>query len=89
MTYLSIDEKMIALKSFYPDMVKLFLEIDQNGRICREIGMNHSSGVIHRYPDSSFEYGEYGIMDTALFKSDTVGNLDRAEFESYWNHTEG
>ena len=66
----------------------MFLEINENGLIEREIGFNINGGIIHAYPSDKYHFGKYGIFDLTPFKYKKLNSdLDLEDFEKIWNKT--
>ncbi len=85
--YFQIDQSFIDFKDFCSAIDTLFIEIDNRGFVVREIGLNKNLRVVHRFPDSDFEYGEYGLFDLAQLelKTDQHNDLTESRFEELWN----
>ncbi len=63
----------------------LFTEIDDEGSVKREVGIDKSNKVVHMFPSGSFSYGVYGI-----FNNEKVGisrlrsDISKVDFEELW-----
>ncbi len=86
MKYLVIDSDFIELSKFQKDLSKLFLEIDENGAIKKELGLSEQNKVIHVFPSTKFKFGKYGIFDLNQFDlSSLEDDITYEEFNEYWN----
>lgn len=86
MKYLIIDNSFVELTSFIKDLNVLYIEIDKNGSILREIGLNKKGDIIHIYPSDKYKYGKYGIFDLCCFDINKLENeIDSDFFERKWN----
>lgn len=85
MRYIEITNKLVDLKSFYPELKKLYVEVNDDGRIFREVGINQNGKIVHKYPSETFEFGDYGIFDLNTIESNTKSDIDIKEFEQIWN----
>ncbi len=83
--YLKITNDIIDLReSFSLDLV--FVEITNHGKVLREIGVDSSSKIIHKYPSDTHQYGHRGIFDLNIFNIESFENeMDEEEFEILWN----
>jgi len=75
-------------------MVIMYTEIDEEGRVRREIGFNDAGEVVHKCPSDGYRYGTYGLFDLSKVeraeKADSPSDvITRAEFEQLWNKKEG
>ena len=86
MKYVVVERDFIDLSQFYHDLVELVLEIADDGRVLKEIGLNKDKSIIHVFPSRKYEYGKYGIFDSNLFDASLLTDeLQSSEFYSYWN----
>jgi hypothetical protein len=83
--YLKITNDIIDLReSFSIDLV--FVEITNHGKVLREIGVDSSGKIIHKYPSHTHQYGHRGIFDLNIFDFESFENeMDEEEFEILWN----
>lgn len=77
--YLTWTERDIAGLRKTWGLSRIFTEIDAQGAVSREIGLNESGDVVHRYPGLPSR-AEYGVFDTAKIAHPiqmilTYGNL--------------
>lgn len=87
MKYIKIDLNSFDLKEFYSDLYLLFIEIDNNGIVKREIGLNNKDLIIHKYPNINYKYGLYGIFDLQIFDINSIDNeLSEKEFNKLWGN---
>jgi hypothetical protein len=85
MVYLELKNDYLDLKGFYDNLEKLFIEIDGNGHVIREVGFNSNNHVVHKFP-GDFKYGRYGIFDLSVFDMKHIRNeLSKETFELAWN----
>lgn len=63
MRYIIVNNKYLKLSSWYENLFELWLELDNRGRVIKEIGFDMNKKIIHAYPSYKFEYGKYGIFD--------------------------
>ena len=57
---------------------KMFVEIDDKGRVKREIGFDSNNQIIHAYPSYPFKkypYGAYGFFDLNIFGQCTIWQI--------------
>jgi hypothetical protein len=67
------------------DIVKLFTEIDDNGRVLREIGIDKDGRLVHKCPSDKFRNGTYGLFDNqVVIISDESSLITKNEFERMW-----
>jgi len=86
MKYLIIDNNVIELTRFYKNLHILYIEIDKNGSVLREIGLNNIGEIVHAYPSDKYKYGKYGIFDLNSFDINNLKNeIDLDYFECKWN----
>ena len=86
MRYIIIDSSIIELSRFDKSINQLYVEVDDNGYVKREIGLNISGDVVHAYPSKKSRYGNYGILDLNCFDIKSVNNeLLFDDFETKWN----
>jgi hypothetical protein len=69
MVYTCLDDTGVTpFDEFDKELHKVLLEIDDEGRVNREIGLNKEGEIIHRFPSSHFKYGSYGLFDLTKFE---------------------
>lgn len=86
MKYIIVRNNWVDLSAFQPNLETILLEINENGFVKREIGLDEESEIIHAYPSSKYRYGKYGIFDLNSFDiSDIEESLNQAEFEAKWD----
>ncbi len=64
----------------------LLTEVDPDGKVIREVGLDAQGNVVHKCPSTSFRHGTYGLFD--LLPVDISGWRDRiteADFQKYWH----
>ncbi len=85
--FIQISQSFIDFKEFCSAIDTLFIEIDNRGFVVREIGLSKDLRVVHRFPDSDFEYGEYGLFDLAQIELnlDQKNDLTECKFEELWS----
>lgn len=81
MTYLRwMIDKDIAGR--LPDgIVELYTEVDDAGRVSREVGLDDRGNVVHRAPSSRHPYG---LFDNQMIQSDGHGDITHEAFERLW-----
>lgn len=85
MKYLKVDRDFIDFSLFSAEIEYLFVEIDLNGIINREIGVNSHNNIVHKYPSTDYKHGAYGIMDLVSLVLDFESNLSKERFELFWS----
>jgi hypothetical protein len=80
-------ETMIYLKWTPADLATLewwalYTEVDEDGWVCREVGVDHDGSVTYQLVPSSQAPGWFGLarLSFAMLQS----NVSKAEFESVW-----
>lgn len=64
----------------------LYTEIDSDGNVCREIGLDNLGRIVHMCPADSFRLGTYGLFDNQRVDiSQRPSNITHEEFERLWN----
>ena len=86
--FIEVDEHTVKNLSRF-GVCRMWLEIDRNGTVLRELGFDQEGDVVHRFPGSG-PYGRYGVFDLATFslKDESTDDFSPAEFEAIWNHVE-
>jgi len=87
MNYFIIDSDFLDLDSFQKGLQKIFVEIDDKGRVNREIGFDFDNQIIHVYPSKKYSYGKYGIFDLCTFDASFIkdSQLSKEEFNKIWD----
>ncbi len=64
------------------DMWALYTEVDEDGFVCREVGVDADGSILHQLVPSHDSPGWFGLarLSAAMLES----NVTRAEFESLW-----
>lgn len=71
------------LKAFYPSIYMVMIELGNN--IEREIGIDLSGNVIHKYP-GDHKHGRFGLNDQILgFESLFEVEIEKTDFNSIWD----
>lgn len=62
----------------------LLVEVDENGSVGREIGMDRHERIIHIHPGHG-KYGKYGILDGNIVDT-TISRktVEQEKFEELW-----
>lgn len=77
-------EDVTGLESF-GGIKTLYTEIDDAGKVFREIGVNKEGKVVHKCPSAFHQYGQYGIFDNQRIKiSNDKPSITKEEFEKLW-----
>jgi hypothetical protein len=63
MRYLRWDDRDAEGLSAVDGIVSLYTEVDGEGRVRREVGVNHDGKVVHRFPSTQHPHGTYGLFD--------------------------
>lgn len=67
-------------------IVILYAEIGADNIVRREIGINESGEVVHKFPADLYRYGKYGLFDNQrVVISDSSPLIPKEEFEQFWN----
>jgi hypothetical protein len=67
-------------------IVVLYTEVNRDGSVSREIGIDKSGRVVHKFPSTAFQQGEYGIFDNQKVEiSQNTPTITRTEFEKAWS----
>ncbi len=63
----------------------LFTEVNKDGRVIREIGLDENNNIIHKCPSKNYKYGKYGLFDLVKVDlSNDENNFDNSYFEELW-----
>jgi hypothetical protein len=66
-------------------IVILYTEIDLDGNVRREIGLNNEGKVIHKCPSELYRYGTYGLFDNQkVLITESRSLIKKEEFERLW-----
>lgn len=85
MKYVILDNEFIDLKAFDVRIDKLFIEVDGQSLVKREIGVDKTANVVHKYPSSVHSFDRYGILDFNVVTFLSYENeLSKLEFENIW-----
>ena len=84
MHIIRIDEAFLVGLSKY-GMHCMWLEVNDEGFVERELGFNAKGELVHRYPGTG-RYGRHGVFDMNKFDVSSLGedDIDPAEFEQVW-----
>jgi hypothetical protein len=67
----------------------IYVEVDPDtGFTSREIGLDSSGAVVHRFPSSAHRFGDHRIFDAAVNRFETKdesSDLTREQFDSLWS----
>ena len=70
-------------------MVLLYTEVDSDGNILREIGLDKSGRILHKFPSNSYPHGKYGLFDNQRVKvPDLQSTAIKEEFDKLWQREE-
>jgi hypothetical protein len=71
-------------------MHHMWIQIDDEGFVERELGFDNEGEIVHRYPRNG-PYGDYGVFEMNKFDvpSLTDNDITSAEFEKAWNYVDG
>jgi hypothetical protein len=71
------------------EITVLYTEIDDNGDIIRELGMNKNGTIVHKFPSHSGKYGKYGVFDgQKVIVSDLHSDISKEDFDRMWEMEE-
>ncbi len=85
MLYIKWTEQDIAELSAFDKIYFLYTEIDDDGNVRKEIGIDNHGNIIHKSPSTKYPYGEYGIFDNQKVAiSDRKSDLSKDEFYKLW-----
>ena len=64
----------------------LWVEVDNDGFVERELGFDEHGRIVHRYPGIG-PFGEYGLFDMNKFDVSPVrgGDIEPDEFQRAWD----
>lgn len=62
---------------------RIFTEIDAQGAVIREIGLNEVGEVVHRHPGLPSR-AEYGVFDSAKIGAADSDDVGSQEFDRLW-----
>lgn len=87
MRYIKIDEGFVDLKKDFPSLGDFFVEINDDGAMNREVGVDKRNVPIHKYPSKDFHLGRYGVFDLNRIDlpPDTDNDISKEFFEQCWN----
>jgi len=85
MLYIRWTEQDIAELSAFSEITILYTEINDEGEVLKEIGLNNEGKIIHKSPSTGYPYGEYGIFDNQKVAiSGRKSNFSKDEFYQLW-----
>ena len=65
---------------------EMYLEVDEDGAVMRELGFDKENVLIHQYPSNHFKNGVYGLFDLVPFETkDLKSDIDENTFNEIWN----
>jgi hypothetical protein len=80
---------MYYVKRNYKDgsnLKEIYVEVNAEGRVTREIEFDVSGKVIHKCPAKGFKNGTYGLFDNVPFDTKNLKNdLTKDAFEKFWD----
>jgi len=86
MRYCLLNNNAINLKDFYDGLEVIMIEIDCNGKVIKEIGLNINKQIVHAFPSKRFKHGRYGLFDLSVFELlDKRDDITVEEFYSFWS----
>ena len=62
----------------------LLVEVDDDGNVLRELGLDAGGIVIHRMPSHAHRYGDHGFWDVQRMPPDLGAPMAPADFEAAW-----
>lgn len=67
------------------DIVSLYTEIDSEGNVLRELGLNKDGQIVHKCPSGAYKYGTYGLFDNVTVAiTSSRSFITKDEFERLW-----
>lgn len=85
MLYIKWTERDIVELSAFTKITILYTEINDDGQVNKEIGLNSDGEIIHKCPSTEYPFGEYGIFDNQKVTiSDLKSNFSKDEFYQFW-----
>ena len=64
---------------------EIITEVDPNGHVRREIGLDEAGAVVHKYPSDQHSFGERGLFDLAVIETSKLeSNFEALEFDRLW-----
>ena len=67
----------------------VYTEVDGDGWVVREIGIDFKGKIIHKWPSSDSRFGKYGIFDLAQIDSSNIETFSEEAFEKAWQIDSG
>jgi len=66
-------------------IVTLLTEINKEGIVTKEIGLDKNNKIVHKFPSRNHTYGKYGIFDNqAVDIRNKNINFTKKEFDRVW-----
>lgn len=87
MHILRIDEEFApGLSTMVSSMHYMWIEIDDQGFIERELGFDDNGDIVHRYPGNG-RFGDYGVFDMNVFDVSSIveDDIPPDEFQAVWD----
>jgi len=92
MRYIKIkNNELFDFSTFYPSLNLLIIELDNDGKVTKEIGIDKDNKIMHKFPERErvYRHGQYGIFDLAKFDIVNIEeNSSLTEFNTYWYKTQ-
>jgi len=63
----------------------VYTEVNEDGRVVREIGIDMSGKISHKWPSSNSKFGKYGLFDLAQIDSSNTETLSGSAFNKAWH----
>jgi hypothetical protein len=83
MEYLRWSEEEVANLRKHRNIHLILLEVDDEGVVTREIGLNETGDIVHAFPTVEDQRGLFDM--TPIDLTHVRSNLSSAEFEFHWD----
>jgi len=64
---------------------RIITEVDERGRVTRELGFDAEGNLIHRCPGEPTVTDDYGVFDLARIAPSDRADLEPKEFDRLWD----
>lgn len=65
---------------------KIYVEVDVQGIVLREVGLDEREKIVHRYPSKMGPHSKYGVLDLVRFDPSSLNSdLSGEDFDSLWS----
>ena len=63
---------------------RILTEVDEHGKVTRELGYNEDGDAIHRHPGEPTR-AKHGVFDRAKIASSKATDMEPTEFDRLWS----